>query len=79
MALHRRLEEDELALLEVWEDPIWFAEFLRSTADGSLQREEWPKRPFKYRWYQRDLITDKSPYISLAAGRAVGKCHPPGT
>lgn len=79
MALTRRLEEDELALLEVWEDPVWFAEFLRSTADGSLQKEEWPKRPFTYRWYQRDLITDKTPYIALTAGRAVGKCNPPSS
>lgn len=79
MTLVRRLDDDELALLEVVEDPVWFAEFLRSTNDGSMQKEEWPKRSFKYRWYQRDLITDQTPYISLVGGRAIGKCHPPSS
>jgi len=40
-----------------------------------MQKESWPK-PFKYRWYQKDLLTDKSKNIILTAGRAVGKCNP---
>jgi hypothetical protein len=75
MPLQKRLDDEDLALLEVIEDPILFAEFLRSTADASPHKEEWPKKNFKYRWYQRDLITDKTPYIALTAGRAVGKCN----
>jgi hypothetical protein len=76
MALTRQLQEDELALLEIIEDPIWLGEFLRSTRDGSPNKEEWPKTPFEYRWYQRDLLTDYSEFIILTAGRAVGKCQP---
>lgn len=76
MALVRKLDEEELALLELIEDPIWLPEFLRNTADGSAHEEEWPKRPFAFRWYQRDLLSDRTPFISLTAGRAVGKCQP---
>src|SRR5688572_24226789 len=75
MPLVRRLEEDEWDVLSIITDPILLGEFLRNTADGSQIREEWPKVPFKYRWYQKDLLTDKSEYISLVAGRAVGKCN----
>lgn len=76
MALQRNLSEDELALIEILEDPVWLGEFLRNTSDGSPYKEEWPKMPFKYRWYQKDLLTDRSEFISLIAGRAVGKCSP---
>lgn len=78
MALVSKLSDEELALLEVIEDPIWLGEYLRSTTDGSSKKEEWPKRPFEYRWYQKDLLTDKN-NISLVAGRAVGKCSPATT
>lgn len=75
MALTRNLSSEELNLLELIEDPIWLGEFLRSTRDGSINKEEWPK-PFEYRWYQRDLLTDYNEFIILTAGRAVGKCQP---
>lgn len=77
MALKERISEEDLALLEVIEDPIWCGEFLRQTANGEMNRELWPKGdPFKYRWYQKDILSDTSPYISICAGRAVGKCSP---
>lgn len=69
-------DEQDLALLEIVEDPIWFGEFLRSTSDGAPDKEEWPRRPFEYLWYQKDLLTDQSANISLVAGRSVGKCSP---
>jgi hypothetical protein len=76
MALQKKLLPDEIALLEVLQDPIWLGEFLRTTSDFAANKEEWRKGgPFTYRWYQRDLLTDKSPYVCLTAGRAVGKCH----
>lgn len=79
MPLQRNLEPGELALLEIIEDEVWLGEFLRSTRDGSLKKEEWPSRPFEYRWYQKDLLTDKNEFIALVAGRAVGKCNPVNT
>lgn len=76
MAIKERLDPDDLALAEVLEDPIFCVEFLRSTRDGVTNRELWPRKPFTYRWYQRDLLTDSSSYISLTGGRAIGKCQP---
>jgi hypothetical protein len=76
MSLLRNLEEDEWDILSIVTDPILLGEFLRNTADGSSVKEEWPKQKFGYRWYQKDLLTDKSEFISLVAGRAVGKCSP---
>lgn len=69
-------DDNDLALLEIVEDPVWFGEWLRSTNDGAIDKNEWPKRPFRYLWYQKDLLSDKSPSIVLTAGRAVGKCSP---
>jgi len=76
MTLIEKLPREELDLLEVVEDPIWFGEFLRSTHDASSIPQEWPSSPFHYRWYQKDILSDKNPYISLTGGRAIGKCSP---
>jgi hypothetical protein len=76
MALQEQLSAADLALLELVEDEIWFGEFMRCTRDGSVKQDEWPTRPFEYRWYQKDLLTDQNEFIVLTAGRAVGKCHP---
>lgn len=76
MALREKLTDSELDLVEVIEDPIFFSEFMRSTRDASPIKSMWPKQEFKYRWYQRDLITDKNEYVVLTGGRAVGKCQP---
>lgn len=76
MALKSKISDDELALLECLEDPIWAGELLRSTANGETSRALWPKQEFSYRWYQKDWLTDTSPYICVTAGRAVGKHLP---
>lgn len=61
--LYKKLSEEELALLEIMENPVWNAEFLRKEADP-----EWELTS-----YQREIIADSSNYISFRAGRAVGK------
>lgn len=76
MALKERIDYDTLCFLEVCEDEIALGEWLRNTSNGEVNRELWPKgEPFKYRSYQKEWLTDKSPYISVVAGRAVGKCQ----
>lgn len=75
MPLIRKLEEEEWDIVSIVTDPVLLGEFLRNTADGSPTRDEWPKQKFGYRWYQKDLLTDKTEFISLVAGRAVGKCN----
>lgn len=74
--LKERLDENDLALVDVIEDPILFAEFMRSTRDGSTNKATWPAKEFTYRHYQRALISDQSDKIVLTGGRSIGKCQP---
>lgn len=76
MAVKERLTDDELLLIDVIEDPVWFPELLRNTRDLSPYRTTWPSEPFSYRPYQKDLLSDQSPRIVLRGGRAIGKCQP---
>lgn len=80
MALKQKLDQEELALLEIVEDSIWFGEFMRATADGEINTDVWPKgEPWKYRDYQRQFLSDKSEFILYTGGRAIGKCQPSGS
>ncbi len=78
MTLIPKLDDADIAVLEVFEDPVWLGEFLRSTNDGetdpALQRQE----PWKYRDYQREFLTDETEFILYTGGRAIGKCQPSG-
>lgn len=76
MAIKRKLDAGDLAVLELVEDEIWFPEFLRTTSDGESDKNLWPPTPWKHRDYQRMILTDKSKFISLTGGRAIGKCEP---
>ena len=79
MALREKLDEGDLALVDVLEDPILCVEFMRNTRDGSINRALWPARKFEYRHYQRALMSDKSEKIVLLGGRSIGKCQPVGS
>ena len=79
MTLKQRLDDEELALLEILEDPIWLGEFLHTTSDGEPDKELWPTESWKYRDYQRQFLTDKSEFILYTGGRAIGKCQPSGS
>lgn len=76
MAIKSKLDEDDLALLEIVEDPIWFGEFLRSTNDGEVDQALHPPKPWYYRDYQRQFLGDTSEFILYTGGRAIGKCQP---
>lgn len=76
MTLKAKLDVGDMALLEVIEDPVWCAEFMRTSRDMSPNKKHWMREPFSYRSYQKDLITDRSEYIVLSGGRAIGKCQP---
>lgn len=80
MALQRKLDEGDIALAIVMQDPIFLAEFLNNTNFGDMNRQNWKKgEPFKLRPYQRELISDRTKNIVLVGGRAIGKCQPAGT
>lgn len=74
--LKEKLDDNDFALVDVLEDPIFMAEFLRSTRDGSVNKQLWPSKEFEYRHYQRQLISDQTDKIVLVGGRAIGKCQP---
>lgn len=76
MAIHQKLTEDEISLLEIFEDPIWLGEFLRSTSDGEIDPTLHPPIKWKYRDYQRQFLSDRSEFILYTGGRAIGKCQP---
>lgn len=76
MALAKKLEQEELDLVDIIEDPIFLGEFLRNSNDISPIVQEWPKRNFEYRWYQSNILSDTNERVVVTAGRAVGKCQP---
>lgn len=62
MLVHK-LSAEELALLEVLEHPVWFAEFTRQYVEPSWEFAD----------YQKAVLADCGNYVSFRAGRAVGK------
>lgn len=77
MPIRRKLDQLDMNVLEVVEDEVWLPEFLRNTADGSVNKGIWPSRRWQHRDYQRQILTDKSKYLSLVGGRSIGKCEAP--
>lgn len=75
MALQRKIDDSELALLEIIEDPIWLSEFLRSTNQGDMNKSNWPADEFSHRPYQKEIMTDQSGHIVITGGRSIGKCQ----
>jgi intein-like protein with splicing domain/terminase large subunit-like protein len=76
MALKQKLDPDDIALLEIFEDPIWLGEFLRSTDDGEIDKNLHPPEKWSYRDYQRQFLSDKTEFILYTGGRSIGKCQP---
>lgn len=62
------LSEGDLAVLEIIEDPVLFGEFIRTTDEEMERGAGW-----HYDYYQRKMLVDSSPYISIATGRTTGK------
>lgn len=62
------LGEGDLAVLEMLDDPVLFGEFIRSTDEEIERGTGW-----HYDGYQRKMLTDSSPYVSIATGRTTGK------
>lgn len=77
--LRERRSQREQALYELLTDPIWLGEFLRTYNDFPYEPEARAKKRFSYRWYQKQMLTDRSTRISVRGGRAIGKCHPKQT
>jgi len=62
------LDEGDLAVLDMIEDPVVFGEFVRSTDEEIEDGGSW-----KFNNYQKLMILDESSYISVCTGRTTGK------
>jgi len=67
MALVEKLTYEERCILEVVENPVFFAEFIENF-DNDGREPEWMLTD-----YQKEFLCDFSPYVSLCCGRSVGK------
>jgi len=65
MAIVEKLSYEEMAILEVIQHPLMFAEF-ENNIDN--ERQDW-----ELTLYQREFICDFNSYVALCCGRAVGK------
>lgn len=63
MTIKPKLDEDDIILLEIFEDEIWQGEFLRSTNDGEVDPTLLPPIKWRYRDYQRQFLSDKTEFI----------------
>ena len=62
------LDDGDLAVLEMVEDPVIFGEFVRSTDDEIDSGGSWG-----FNNYQKLMILDESSYVSVCTGRTTGK------
>jgi len=62
------LDEGDIAVLELLDDIIIFGEFTRST-DEDIDNG----RGFKFDNYQKKMLLDETPFISVCTGRSTGK------
>lgn len=62
------ITDDDLALLEVLDDPVFFGEFVRS---GETELEV--DMGWSFDNYQKRMLLDKNHYLSVCTGRSTGK------
>lgn len=62
------LDDGDLAVLELIDDIVAFGEFLRSTDEEINEQSGW-----RFDNYQKTMLLDESPYISVCTGRTTGK------
>lgn len=67
MAIVKRLTEEELALIEIFRHPSFCGEFIRGMV------EEEGVEVWEYTDYQLEFLCDAGSFISITAGRSVGK------
>lgn len=59
--------KEELKEIEILSDPVkWGEKYLRDPM--------YPKKELKYRWYQKDILQNRSRKKVIRAGRRIGKC-----
>lgn len=67
MPLIEKVTQEDLILYEIFKNPVLFGEFVQNV-DRLDYTEE-----FKLDWYQKEILLDFNHYVSVVAGRSVGK------
>lgn len=62
------LDDGDLAVLELIDDIVVLGEFLRSTDEAIAEGKSW-----SFDNYQKMMLLDESPYVSVCTGRTTGK------
>jgi len=76
MSVVEKLSVKEQQLIRIFKNPVLFGEFLHEidSNEGDLREEVTDiEQNMEFTIYQKELLVDTNPYISLRASRAVGK------
>lgn len=68
MAVVERITQQDLIIYELLKNPALCGEFLYNL-DLDSELDE----PFEFAWYQKEILCDFNPYVSVCTSRAVGK------
>jgi len=66
MLIEKATQED-LILYEIFKNPVLFGEFVQNVDRTEFNEE------FELDWYQKEILLDFNHYVSVVAGRSVGK------
>lgn len=66
----RQLSEEDLLVLEMVDDTVFFGEYINSTSEDIEEGEGW-----EFNNYQMMMLNDLNHRISVCTGRATGKCQ----
>jgi hypothetical protein len=69
MKERQQLDSKDIAVLEILDDPVFFGEFIRDTTEIMDDDD----KGWKFDGYQKNLLLDKSPFMSACTGRSTGK------
>jgi hypothetical protein len=68
MAIKEKISQEDLALYEILKNPVLCPEFIYNL-DLDPELDE----PFEFSWYQKEIMADFNPRVSICTARATGK------
>jgi intein/homing endonuclease len=69
MPVQEKITQEDLALFEIIKNPVLFPEFIYN-----LDSDPRFDTVFELTWYQRNMLGDFNPRVSICTARATGKC-----
>lgn len=68
MALAQKITQEDLIVYEILKHPLLGPEFVHN-----IDKDPKLDDPFAYKWYQKEILCDFNPKVSLCTARATGK------